>query len=180
MSDTPDEFEFFLEKHWSDGLPVVTPTEERVARMLTGTTRAPDELIGLVPPAIVAKLKAEDDLRVMIYVGHDTNLANIGGLLDIHWVIQGFKPDDPSPGGALAFELLRNVKTGARFVRLAYFAQTMDQMRTVERLDFDHPASRAEIDIPNCSRNGAGLCPIEKFAEIAGKAIDSGCVPAAK
>ena len=52
LNDTPDEFEFFLEKHWSDGLPVVTPTEERVARMLTGTTRAPDELIGLVPPAM--------------------------------------------------------------------------------------------------------------------------------
>ena len=26
-----DEFEFFLDKQWSDGLPVVTPTEERVA-----------------------------------------------------------------------------------------------------------------------------------------------------
>lgn len=47
-----DEFEFFLEKAWSDGLPVVTPTEERVARMLAGTRRDPDELIGKVPPAM--------------------------------------------------------------------------------------------------------------------------------
>ena len=47
-----DEFEFFLEKAWSDGLPVVTPTEARVARMLTGTTRAPDEFIGNIPPAM--------------------------------------------------------------------------------------------------------------------------------
>ena len=45
-----DEFEFFLEKAWSDGLPVVTPTEARVARMLTGTPRDPDELIGHIPP----------------------------------------------------------------------------------------------------------------------------------
>ena len=29
-----DEFEFFLQKEWSDGLPVVTPTEERVATFL--------------------------------------------------------------------------------------------------------------------------------------------------
>ena len=35
-----DEFEFFLEKEWSDGLPVVTPTEARVQRMLHG--RRPD------------------------------------------------------------------------------------------------------------------------------------------
>ncbi len=47
-----DEFEFFLEKEWSDGLPVVTPTEARVARMLAGTTRNPDELIGNIPPAM--------------------------------------------------------------------------------------------------------------------------------
>ena len=52
LNDTPDEFEFFLEKHWSDGLPVVTPTEERVARMLTGTTRDPNETVGLIPPAM--------------------------------------------------------------------------------------------------------------------------------
>jgi len=47
-----DEFEFFLEKAWSDGLPVVTPTEERVQRMLTGTRRDPDELVGPIPPAM--------------------------------------------------------------------------------------------------------------------------------
>jgi hypothetical protein len=47
-----DEFEFFLEKQWSDGLPVVTPTEERVQRMLTGTRRASGEIIGAIPPAM--------------------------------------------------------------------------------------------------------------------------------
>src|SRR5690349_15963845 len=45
-----DEFEFFFEKAWSDGLPVVTPTEERLAAMLRATKRNPDELIGNVPP----------------------------------------------------------------------------------------------------------------------------------
>jgi hypothetical protein len=45
-----DEFEFFLEKPWSDGFPVVTPTEARVERMLTGTTRDPQELVGDIPP----------------------------------------------------------------------------------------------------------------------------------
>jgi hypothetical protein len=47
-----DEFEFFLEKPWSDGFPVVTPTEARVQRMLRGTTRSPDELVGNIPPAM--------------------------------------------------------------------------------------------------------------------------------
>ena len=52
MADEVDEFEFFLDKPWSDGLPVVTPTEARVARMLAATQRAPDELVGLIPPAM--------------------------------------------------------------------------------------------------------------------------------
>jgi hypothetical protein len=47
-----DEFEFFLEKAWSDGLPVVTPTAERVEAMLRGTKRSPDELVGNIPPAM--------------------------------------------------------------------------------------------------------------------------------
>ena len=49
-----DEFEFFLNKAWSDGLPVVTPTEARVAKMLEATRRDPEELIGNVPPAMEA------------------------------------------------------------------------------------------------------------------------------
>jgi hypothetical protein len=47
-----DPFEFFLEKAWSDGFPVVTPTEERVQWMLKGTRRDPEEVVGPVPPAM--------------------------------------------------------------------------------------------------------------------------------
>ena len=41
---------FFEEKGWSDGLPVIPPTEARVAQMLAATKRKPDEVIGVVPP----------------------------------------------------------------------------------------------------------------------------------
>ena len=54
MAEAQDEFEFFLNKQWSDGLPIVTPTEERVQWMLQGTRRDPDEVIGRIPPAMVA------------------------------------------------------------------------------------------------------------------------------
>ena len=52
MNEPFDEFEFFLEKPWSDGLPVVTPTEERISKMLSATGRNPDEIIGPIPPAM--------------------------------------------------------------------------------------------------------------------------------
>ena len=49
-----DEQEAMFARGWSDGLPLVPPTEERVLRMLDGTGRDPQEVIGLIPPALAA------------------------------------------------------------------------------------------------------------------------------
>jgi hypothetical protein len=45
-----DEIEQMFDRGWSDGLPVVPPTPERVLRMLTGTPRDPQEIVGRIPP----------------------------------------------------------------------------------------------------------------------------------
>ena len=47
---TTDEFEVWFDKGVTDGLPVVPPTRERVERMLRGTRRAREELLGEMPP----------------------------------------------------------------------------------------------------------------------------------
>ena len=50
-ADTEDELQaMFRDAWWSDGLPVVLPTPERVADMLKGTKRRPDEVIGKMRP----------------------------------------------------------------------------------------------------------------------------------
>lgn len=49
-TDAEDLIEACYERGWSDGLPVVPPTPERVLRMLKGTDRDPAEDVGLVPP----------------------------------------------------------------------------------------------------------------------------------
>ncbi len=45
-----DPFEYCYEQGWSDGLPVLPPTPERVMAMLEGTNRNPDEVLGNMPP----------------------------------------------------------------------------------------------------------------------------------
>jgi hypothetical protein len=50
VSPLEDEIEACFDRGWSDGLPVVPPAPARVLRMLSGTTRSPDEVIGNVPP----------------------------------------------------------------------------------------------------------------------------------
>ena len=47
-----DPIEACYDRGWSDGLPVVPPTPERILRMLGGTRRDPHEVIGRVPPEL--------------------------------------------------------------------------------------------------------------------------------
>jgi len=58
ISEIEDDAEACYDRGWSDGLPVVPPTRERVWRMLQGTSRAPDEVVGLMPPDL-AELTVE-------------------------------------------------------------------------------------------------------------------------
>jgi len=48
-----DEFEAMFSRGFTDGLPVVPPTPERVMRMLSGTSRAPQEVVAIAPPDLV-------------------------------------------------------------------------------------------------------------------------------
>ena len=40
-----------MDNHWTDYLPIILPTEERVAAMLAGTSHKPDEVVGRMRPA---------------------------------------------------------------------------------------------------------------------------------
>ena len=42
--------EYFHEQGWSDGLPVMPPTEDAVAAMIAGGPLPADELLGIMPP----------------------------------------------------------------------------------------------------------------------------------
>ncbi len=50
IGDQDDVAEFMFDQGFSDGLPLVPPTPERVMRMLRGTHRDPQEVIATVPP----------------------------------------------------------------------------------------------------------------------------------
>jgi hypothetical protein len=50
FGDDADPAELCFERGWTDGLPVTPPTDDRVLRMLSGTTRSPGEIVGEIPP----------------------------------------------------------------------------------------------------------------------------------
>ncbi len=46
----PEVSQLYYKRKWTDGLPIVAPTTERVQAMLKGTSLPPDKVIGYVPP----------------------------------------------------------------------------------------------------------------------------------
>jgi hypothetical protein len=46
----------FLDNNWTDHHPVILPTEERVARMLGGTSQPPDKVVGRLRPTAFREL----------------------------------------------------------------------------------------------------------------------------
>ena len=49
--DTPDNLQaFYRDNQMTDYLPIILPTEEKVAAMLKGTSRDPDEVVGKMAP----------------------------------------------------------------------------------------------------------------------------------
>lgn len=53
LAEREDDLEAAFAHGWSDGLPVVPPTERRVLAMLEGTTRGADEVVAMIPPDMV-------------------------------------------------------------------------------------------------------------------------------
>ncbi len=70
MDPGQDAVEFCYAQGWTDGLPVVPATEDRVLRMLAGTHRAPGETVAWIPPrrvrATVERIAINAGVRGML------------------------------------------------------------------------------------------------------------------
>jgi 4-phytase / acid phosphatase len=110
--------------------------------------------------------------KLVALEGHDTNIANVGGMLHLSWLLPGFQMNESPPGGALVFELWRRVRSNSYFVRAYYVSQTLEQMRNLRPLSLKSPPSRVGIFIPGCSTSGPGYeCPLGKFREVVMRAV---------
>jgi 4-phytase/acid phosphatase len=108
-----------------------------------------------------------------ILAGHDTNLSNLSGMLDLSWRAPGQVADDTPPESALLFSLWRESTSGEWFVKLEFVSPSLDQMRHLEPLTLDSPPARIPVAIPGCKppRAGGG-CAWPAFRAAMLKAID--------
>lgn len=82
---------------------------------------------------VATSLAAANQPAFAVFVGHDTNLALIGGALGLHWQAPQFAADDPPPGGALVFERWSNGAGRYRLV-VRFRSQSLDEMRDLAPL----------------------------------------------
>ncbi|CRY53421.1 phosphoanhydride phosphorylase [Yersinia intermedia] len=121
-------------------------------------------------------LPLSEQTKILFLGGHDTNIANIGGMLGADWQLP-LQPDNTPPGGGLVFELWQDPMNHQRYVAVKMFYQTMDQLRNTEKLDLNNnPAGVVPIEIDGCENIGANkLCQLTTFQNKVAQAIEPAC-----
>ena len=122
---------------------------------------------------------------LVVFVGHDTNIANVGELLGVHWQLPGYPDDAIPPGSALLLELWD--MGGVREVRIRFFAQEPEALHApfvdqalpggsapVPRLTDPartHKATAALVSAPPVV--GEARFSLENFSQRVGKALSN-------
>lgn len=92
--DIEEAYGDYYQRGWTDGLPIILPTEERVEKMLAGTKRKPQESLGSVPPgggeATVEKVAINSVMAGCLPEYMPLILTAIEAMLDsrfnLHWI----------------------------------------------------------------------------------------------
>ncbi|HEY3814410.1 MAG TPA: histidine-type phosphatase [Caulobacteraceae bacterium] len=145
------------------GLPYIASRRAAVLTRFIVTALSEDTAARDGGPTV----KAGD--RMVILVGHDTNLANLGGAFGLNWSFPD-QPDSTAPGTALAFERWRRAD-GKPYVRVRLFYTTPDQVRTLA----DTPPH--ELKLPCAPSSDA--CAMNAFTAPVLARIAEACPPAA-
>jgi len=103
--------------------------------------------------------------RFAAFVGHDTNLESLAGMLRLRWLVPGYQVNDTPPGSALVFEVYRPAAGAEPFVRAFFTAQSLEAMRLLA----PDPPLRVPVFVPGCP---ALDCPLPIFDRVASAALD--------
>jgi 4-phytase/acid phosphatase len=115
---------------------------------------------------------------VYVLAGHDTNVANIAGMLGLRWTLPD-QPDETPPGGALIFSLWRDPISSERYVSVELLYQSLAQLRQELPLSIAAPPQRLPLPIAGCVDSArTGACRLDDFMRIARKSLVSGCIHA--
>jgi 4-phytase/acid phosphatase len=132
-----------------------------VTATLAQAAAQPTSFKSLVPPGT----------RVLVLLGHDTDLAAQAGLLGLDWH-EATRGDDYPPGGALVYDLVQT--PAGKAVRLTVVMPTLDALRAGD-MAAAGALVRQVLAQPACG--GVTLCPLGRFTAVAAMAAGSAVSP---
>ena len=141
-----------------------------LSRAATAVTSGRFLTLGAPDPAV-------RDARFVAYVGHDTNIFNLAGMLDTTWAQPGYQRNQTPPAGALMFEVREGADKKQR-VYTSYIAQSQEQMRTAAPLTLETPPVKTPLRLPGCGATSLpGFpCTLEEFAVAVRNVLDRDCI----
>lgn len=123
-------------------------------------------------PAKGAVNDGPPNAKYVLFAGSDTQQAEIATILGIHWHIPPYLDDETPPTGTLAFERLHDA-AGKAYVRMAFIAPTLDQIRSASPLNEQSSPLQAQIPMPGCEKQVVqGACPLDTFMALAKPKLD--------
>jgi len=152
---------------WEYGTRTPVIARERASNLLYHIEKSMEQSVTGKP--VAGALGSPGD-KLLILVGHDTNIATVAGTLGLNWIVDG-RVDDTPPGGALLFEVWRPRNGGKPFVEVKYTAQTLEQMHNGQQLTAANPPVEDPIFVPACSRDDMS-CTLDGFQAAVHHAID--------
>ena len=96
------------------------------------------------------------EAKFVAYVGHDTNIWNLAGMMDVTWLQPGWQRNQTPPGGALMFEVRESADKKLR-VYTSYVAQSLEQMRNATPLTAETPPAKTPLRLPGMQHGGGGI-----------------------
>jgi 4-phytase/acid phosphatase len=140
-----------------------------LSKVAAAVTSARQLGFGAVDPAV-------RDAKFVAYVGHDTTIWNLAGMMDVSWLQPGYQRNQTPPAGALMFEV-RETQDKKLRVYTSYVAQSMEQMRNATPLTQEAPPALTPLRLPGCGTSAPGFpCTIEEFAVAIRNVLDRDCV----
>jgi 4-phytase/acid phosphatase len=124
---------------------------------------------GHAVPNAIAGAFGPAGARLVYLGGHDSDLSYIGSLFGLHWSVDGIGDDTP-PDSQIVFELWQSAKSKQYSVRMFYRAQTLDQLRSGQKLTLADPPAEVSLTPPGC--RGGEICPFAAFDKAARAVLD--------
>jgi len=109
---------------------------------------------------------------IVIFVGHDTNIAQLQTMLGFNWQLAEYPRNDIPPGGSLVFLRFHEASTGKHYIQLSFMTRSLDQWRKLTPLSSRSPLLAADYFAKGCFHDEEkSLCPLTSFVRHARQQI---------